>query len=161
MDPVIRWQADGMAAPPPEPTPAPTPLAVDLADFDAVGLLSDVVVALRTRAILQEVDAAATISAPAGWHRVVVTARASGHVVLGLRYTELSRSRWHNVHGALVGRGWDLDDDGDGATRRYPPGTEASTPAFEALAVLTLGGAPADTRLVTAVDGHGDPVDLH
>ncbi len=150
-----------MTTSPSDATAAPEPVAVDLADFDAVGILTDVVVSLRERAILQEVDAAATISAPAGWHRVVITARSSGHVVLGLRYTELSRSRWHNVHGALVGREWDLDDDEDGATRRYPPGTEATTAAFEALAVLTLAGAPADVRQVTAVDGRGNPVALH
>jgi hypothetical protein len=69
-----------------------------------------------------------------------------------VRYEDLSRSRWNNVHGALTQRDWDLDDDGEGVTRRYPPGTEATTAAFELLAVVTLGGAPADTRQVSLSD---------
>src|SRR5690242_17903246 len=116
----------------------PEPLAVDIADFDAVGVLADVVVSLRVRSIEADTDAAATISAPDGWHRVVVTARPSGHVVVGVRYTELSTSRWHNVADALARRGWQLDDDDEGATIRFPPGTEPTDAAFEALATLTL-----------------------
>jgi hypothetical protein len=133
---------------------------LDLGDFDAVGVATDIVVALRSHAIEHGVDAAATVSAPSGWQRLVVTARPSGHVVLGIRYSDLSRSRWNNVAGALEKRGWQLDDDAEGATRRYPPGSDPADAAFEALAAATLAGAPADVRTVTAVDGDGTPVDL-
>jgi len=133
---------------------------LDLGDFDAVGVATDVVIALRTHAIEADVDAAATVDAPAGYQRLVVTARSSGHVVLSVRYTELGRSRWNNVADALAQRGWQLDDDGEGAVRRYPPGSQASDAAFEALAAITLSGAPADVRTVTAVDGTGTPVPL-
>ena len=140
--------------------PEPAPLPLDPSDFDAVGVLADVVVALRVRSIEADVDAAATISAPDGWHRVVVTARSSGHVVVAVRYTELSTSRWHNVAEALARRGWQTDEDGEGATIRFPPGTEPTDAAFEALAALAASGAPVDVRTVTAVDGGGDPVPL-
>ena len=133
---------------------------IDLGDFDAVGQTTDLVVALRSHAITAGIDAAATVGAPAGWQRLVVSALPSGHVVLGIRYSDLSRSRWNNVAGALEKRGWQLDEDGEGATRRYPPGSEAADAAFEALAATTLAGAPADVRTVTAVDGNGAPVDL-
>lgn len=133
---------------------------LDLGDFDAVGVATDMVVALRTHAIEHGRDAAATIDAPAGYQRVVITARHSGHVVLGTRYTELGRSRWNNVADALEQRGWQLDDDGEGATRRYPPGSQASDAAFESLAAATLSGAPSDVRTVTALDAGGGPVDL-
>lgn len=133
---------------------------LDLGDFDAVGVAAEVVVALRGHAIAASVDAAASVSAPAGWHGVVITARRSGHVVLGVRYGGLSSSRWNNVAEALERRGWQLDDDGAGATIRYPPGTEPTTVAFDILGVLVVSGAPADVRSVTAVDGRGAPVDL-
>ena len=139
----------------------PAPLLLDLGDFDAVGIATELVITLRVHAIEHEVDAAATIAAPAGWHRVVVTARHSGHVVVGVRYSDLSRSRWHNISGALARRGWDLDEDEDGATRRFPPGTEATMAAFEILVAVTVGGAPVDRREVTAVDGRDRPIDLH
>lgn len=142
------------------PPDAPGPVLLDLADFDAVGVATDILVALRSHAIQHDTDAAATVAAPEGWHRVVITARSSGHVVIGVRYLELSTSRYHNVSKALAARGWDLDDDDDGATRRYPPGTEATTAAFEVLAAATVSGAPPDVRAVTAVDGTGAPVDL-
>ena len=123
---------------------------LDLGDFDAVGVASDLVATVRHQAIEADRDIAATISAPGGWHRVVVTGRRSGHVVLALRFSELTTSRWHNVERALAKRGgWDPDDDAEGMTRRYPPGTEAATVAFELLAVLTLAGAPSDQRTVT------------
>jgi hypothetical protein len=141
--------------------PLPAPLVLDLDDFDAVGVAGDAVIALRVHAIERDTDAAATVAAPGGWHRVVVTARQSGHVVLSVRYGELSLSRWNNVAAAIAKRGWDLDEDGEGATRRFPPGTEPATVAFELLAALTLSGAPAGPRTVTAVDGRGEPVDLH
>jgi hypothetical protein len=147
------WQAVGVAT-------APAPLMIDLDDFDAVGVASDALVALRVHAIEHGTDAAATVSAPDGWHRVVATARESGHLVLSVRYGELTLSRWNNVAAAIAKRGWDLDDDAEGATRRFPPGTEATTVAFELLASLTLSGAPAGTRSITAVDGNGDPVEL-
>ena len=136
------------------------PLAVDLADFDAVGILGAAVVALRVRSIEADTDAAATIDAPEGWHRVVITARSSGHVVVAVRYTPLSTSRWHNAAEALARRGWQLDEDQEGATMRFPPGTEPTDAAFEALAAATVAGAPADVRTMTAVDGAGAPVDL-
>jgi hypothetical protein len=139
---------------------APAPLPLDLRDFDVLGVATAAVVALRAHAIGSGVDAAATVAAPDGWHRVVVTARSSGHVVLSVRYDELSMSRFHNIAGALERRGWDRDEDGEGATRRYPPGTEATDAAFELLAVVPLAGAPAGVRTVTAVDGNGAPVDL-
>ena len=142
------------------PSPVPPPLLLDLGDFDAVGIATEIVISLRVHAIEHEVDAAATVAAPAGWHSVVVTARHSGHVVLGVRYGDLSRSRWHNISGALARREWDLDEDEDGATRRFAPGTEATMAAFELLAAVTVAGAPVDGREVTAVDGHGNPMDL-
>lgn len=135
-------------------------LPLDLGDFDAVGVATDVVVALRVHAIERDCDAAATVGAPAGYQRLVVTARASGHLVLGVRYSDLGRSRWNNLADALEQRGWQLDDDGEGATRRYPPGSQASDAAFEALAAVTLAGAPSDVRSVTAVDSTGAPVAL-
>lgn len=140
--------------------PAASRLAVDLADFDAVGILGAAVVALRVRSIEADTDAAATIDAPDGWHRVVITARSSGHVVVGVRYTPLSTSRWHNAAEALARRGWQLDEDQEGATVRFPPGTDPTDAAFEALAAATVAGAPADVRTMTAVDGTGAPVDL-
>jgi hypothetical protein len=136
------------------------PLALDLGDFDAVGIAGEIVAAVRAHAIEHELDVAATVAAPDGWHRVVVTGRRSGHAVLSVRYSELSASRWHNVAHALAARGWDLDDDEEGATLRYPPGTEPSTVAFELLAAATLAGAPSDVRQVTALDSKGDPVPL-
>lgn len=136
------------------------PITIDLADFDAVGILGEVVVVLRIHSIEADVDAAATVSAPDGWHRVVVTARSSGHVVVGVRYTDLSTSRWLNVAEALATRSWQLDEDEEGATIRFPPGTEPTDAAFEVLASLTVAGAPADVRTVTAVDGRGEPVAL-
>lgn len=138
----------------------PTPVVLDLADFDALGVATALVDVVRSHAIERELDVAATVSAPDGWHRVVVTGRRSGHLVLSLRYDELTRSRWHNVAGAVAKRNWDLDDDGEGSTCRFPPGTEASAAAFELLAVLVLGGAPADVRHATALDATGNPISL-
>lgn len=153
------WQAAAMPSAPGHP-PEPPPLMLDLGDFDAIGVTTELVITLRVHAIEHETDAAATVSAPEGWHRLVITARHSGHVVLGIRYSDLTRSRVHNLSRALHQREWDLDEDDDGVTRRYPPGTEATTAAFEILTALTLAGAPSDTRQVTAVDGSGAPIDL-
>lgn len=153
------WQARAMSSIPGNP-PEHAPLMLDLGDFDAIGVATELVITLRAHAIQHETDAAATVSAPDGWHRLVITARRSGHVVLGIRYSDLTRSRVHNLSRALHRREWDLDEDDDGVTRRYPPGTEASTAAFEIVGVLPLAGAPADTRQVTAVDGTGRPIDL-
>jgi hypothetical protein len=133
----------------PAPDRAPRAVRLDLGDFDAVGVASDVVLTVRSHAIEHGRDVVATVAAPAGWHRVVVTGRPGGHTVLGVRFGELTASRWNNVAKALAGRGWDLDDDEEGATRRYPPGTEASTVAFEILAIAALAGAPSDVRQVT------------
>ena len=153
------WQAARMSSEPSSPA-APPPLRLDLGDFDALGVATELVITLRAHAIAHETDAAATVSAPDGWHHLVITARHSGHVVLGIRYSDLTRSRLHNLSRALHQREWDLDEDDDGVTRRFPPGTEASTAAFEILTVLPLAGAPADVRLVTGVDGTGRPIDL-
>ena len=116
--------------------PQPRPMLVDLDDFDAVGIVTEVLVSLRAHTMRIGADSAATVSAPPGWHRAVMTARDSGHVVLSVRYEELSTSRLKNVADALDRRGWQLDDDGEGSTIRFPPGTEASTPAFELLGAL-------------------------
>lgn len=142
---------------------ASTPDAVllDLGDFDAVGIATDIVIALRTHAIEAAVDAVASVSAPSGCQRLMVTARSSGHVVLSIRYLDLGLSRRNNLAGALGGRDWQPDDDREGSTRRFPPGSEATDAAFEMLAALTLSGAPSDVRTVTAVDAVGTPIDLH
>jgi len=81
-------------------------------------------------------------------------------MVLSIRYVELRPSRLHNVSSALDRRRWQLDEDGEGATFRLPPGTDPTDTAFEVLAVLTVAGAPAVQRLVAAVDATGTPVDL-
>jgi hypothetical protein len=118
------------------------------------------VVALRAHAILTGTDALATVTAPPGWHGVKVAARPGGHVVVGVRYTPLTPSRWHNVAAALNTRGWQPDEDDEGATRTFPPGSEPTDAAFEVLATLTAAGAPAGVRQVTAFDGDGSPVPL-
>ena len=122
----------------------------ELAEEELRSLVYEVLDESRKQEFESGHDVAATVSAPAGWHRVVATGRSSGHVVLVVRFSELTSSRWHNVERALRDQGnWDPDDDGEGVTRRFPPGTEAATVAFELLAALTLAGAPADTRTVT------------
>lgn len=138
----------------------PEPLPLDLADFDAVGVASDIVVAVRAHAIEHAVDVSATISAPDAWHRVMVNCSATGKTLLRVRFPDLTTSRANNVSQSLVARGWQVDEDGDGASRRYPSGIEAATVAFDALGALTLGGAPADVRLVTATDANGAAVVL-
>lgn len=139
---------------------APEPLVVDPADFDAVGVVSDAVVNLRAHVMTTGIEAAVTIDAPDGWHRLVVTAKDGGSSVLVVRYGELSLSRLRNVADALQRRGWQLDEDGEGATLRQPPGTPSTDVAFEALAVLTVAGAPATARRAHGTDADGRPVDL-
>ncbi|MFN8052757.1 MAG: hypothetical protein U0Q22_15020 [Acidimicrobiales bacterium] len=136
------------------------PLLVDLADFDAVGIATDVVVAVRSHAIERSVDSSAAISAPHGWHRVMINCSGTGKTLLRVRFTDLTTARANNVAAALDERGWQRDEDGDGASRRYPSGTEATTVAFDALAALTLAGAPNDVRSVTAADATGVAIDL-
>jgi hypothetical protein len=138
----------------------PEPLAVDPSDFDAVGVLADAVVNLRAHTLTTGLDAAATISAPDGWHRLVVTNKAGGSTVLVVRFNELSLSRLRNVADALHRRGWQLDEDREGATLRQPPGTPATDVAFEVLAALTAAGAPAEPRTATGADADGRPIDL-
>ena len=133
-------------------------VALDLADFDAVGVLSEVVVDLRAHVMTHEREASATISAPDGWHQVVVTAKQGGASVLIARFAPLSASRLRNVADALSRRGWQLDEDREGATLRQPPGTAATDVAFEALAAVGLAGAPSDVRRVTSRDAEGGPV---
>ncbi len=138
----------------------PEPLLLDLDDFDAVGLLSDAVVNLRAHVMETSLDTAATIAAPDGWHPVVVTAKPGGSSVIVARYAELSASRLRNVATALDGRGWQLDEDKGGATMRQAPGTAAIDVAFEVLAAVVVAGAPGGSRVATAADAAGTPVDL-
>ncbi len=140
--------------------PESRPASIDPGDFDAIGVMTDIVVALRRHAIEHGLNVAATASAPPGRHTLSMAARSSGYVVLGVRFDELTRSRRNVMADALSRRAWDLDEDADGAARRYPPGTEPATIAFEALAVLTLGGTPAEPRTVSAVDSSGLSVEL-
>ena len=123
-------------------------VALDLADFDAVGIVSDVVIAVRTQAISGSIDASAEVSAPHGWHRVMINCSSTGKTLVRVRFTDLTTARANNVSAALVQRDWQLDEDGDGASRRYPSGTEPTTVAFDALGALTLAGAPVDVRTI-------------
>jgi hypothetical protein len=136
------------------------PLVVDPSDVDAVGLLGDAVLALRQHALMEGAAAIATVHAPEGWHRVVLTCQPGGHTVLAVRYGDLTRSRANNVGTWLERRGWQVDEDGAGARRRLPPGTDATMAAMDALAVVTAAGAPSDPRTVSAVDADGTPIDL-
>jgi hypothetical protein len=133
---------------------------LDPGDFDALGVMTSVVETLARHTAEVGRDTAATVSAPPGRHRLTVTARPGGHVVLAVRYDELTTSRRNATAIALRRAGWDDDADHDGATRRLPPGTSPADAAFEALSVLTLAGTPAAVRTVTAVDATGTPVPL-
>jgi hypothetical protein len=110
--------------------------------------------------LIREVDASATVSAPEGWHPLVINAKQGGSSVLVVRFNELSASRLRNVADALSKRGWHLDEDRQGATLRQPPGTTATDSAFEVLSAIGIGGAPTDSRTVVARDGNGNEVDL-
>ncbi|MCU0311764.1 MAG: hypothetical protein MUE36_12585 [Acidimicrobiales bacterium] len=137
---------------------APLHVVLDLADPDTVGVLNDVVLAIRGHVMGSDAPVTATVAAPEGWHRVMITAMPGGHVVLGVRFVGLTRSRTNNVAEALDRRGWQLDEDGEGATHRHPPGTDAMTIAFEVLTMVGAAGAPRTARRVTAVDPAGSPV---
>ncbi len=139
---------------------APAPITVDPSDFDAVGVFSDAVVNVRAHVMTTGLDTAVAVDAPEGWHRVVITAKPGGSSVIVVRFNELSMSRLRNVADALGRRGWQLDEDGEGATLRQPPGTTATDVAFEVLAALTVAGAPSTARLAAAVDTDGTEVDL-
>ena len=138
----------------------PEPLPIDPTDFDAVGVVSDAIVNLRAAVMDTSLDTAMTVAAPDGWHQVVATAKPGGSSVLVVRYGQLSLSRLRNVAEALGRRGWQLDEDGEGATLRLPPGTSATDVAFELLAVLTVAGAPTTPRTATAALSDGTPVEL-
>jgi hypothetical protein len=142
------------------PPPAADPLSIDLADFDAVGLLTEAIVSLRAHVLINELETAAVVSAPEGWHRLVINAKSGGSSVLVIRFNELSVSRTKNVATALNKRGWQLDEDREGATLRQAPGTTATDVAFEVLAALTVVGAPHDVRLMHATDSTGAFVEL-
>jgi len=142
------------------PPPAADPLSIDLNDFDAVGLLTEAIVSLRAHVLINELEAAATITSPAGWHRLVINAKNGGSSVLVIRFNELSVSRTKNVATALHKRGWQLDEDREGATLRQAPGTTATDVAFEVLAALTVGGAPHDVREMNASDSTGAALEL-
>ena len=135
-------------------------VAIDPTDFDAVGVLSEAIVSLRAHVLINEVDASATVSAPEGWHPLVINAKQGGSSVLVVRFNELSASRLRNVADALSKRGWQLDEDREGATLRQPPGTAATDSAFEVLAAIGIGGAPTAVRTLEARDGNGNEVDL-
>jgi hypothetical protein len=139
---------------------APDPITIDPSDFDAVGVVADAVVNLRAHVMDGSLDAAMTVEAPEGWHHVVVTAKPGGSSVVVVRYGLLSLSRLRNVAEALDRRGWQLDEDGEGATLRQPPGTSATDVAFEVLAVLTVAGAPATARQASGRDARGTTIDL-
>jgi hypothetical protein len=134
-------------------------VTIDPGDFDSFGIVADLVVALRRHTLERGVDVIAAISAPPGRHEVRVVARPGGHVVLVVRFDDLTLSRRNVLAEALLQRGWDADEDREGATRRFPPGTEHTAVAFEVLEVLTLGGAPADPRTVAVVDADGHRLD--
>jgi hypothetical protein len=136
------------------------PVVIDPTDFDAVGVLTEAIVSLRAHVLIREVDASATVSAPEGWHPLVINAKQGGSSVLIIRFNELSASRLRNVADALSKRGWHLDEDRQGATLRQPPGTTATDSAFEVLSAIGIGGAPTDSRTVVARDGNGTEVDL-
>ena len=107
-------------------TTSAEPVLVDLSDFDAVGILANVILALRANAIERNEDVAATVSAPDAWHRLVITCSSTGNLVLRVRFTDLTVSRAKNVAKALAQRGWQLDEDRDGAAVRQKPGIEAT-----------------------------------
>ncbi|CAM8620445.1 hypothetical protein MCETE4_00028 [Acidimicrobiia bacterium] len=136
------------------------PLELDCDDFDAVGILTDAIVSLRAHVLINETDGSASVSAPEGWHRLVINAKVGGSSVLVVRFNDLSASRLRNVATALDGRGWQLDEDREGATLRQPPGTNATDSAFEILSALGLGGAPTGVRRVEARDAQGNEIDL-
>jgi hypothetical protein len=135
-------------------------VTVDPDDFDAVGVMTEVIVSLRAHTMEQALDSIATVSAPPGRHVVRVIARPGGHTVLAVRFDDLTLSRRNVLADGLARRGWDLDEDAEGATRRLPPGTDASDAAFALLPILTLGGAPAERRTVTAVDARGAAIPI-
>jgi hypothetical protein len=131
---------------------------IDPGDFDSFGVVADLVVAVRGHALERGVDVIATISAPPGRHQLRIVARPGAHVVLAVRYDDLTLSRRNVLAEALQQRSWDADEDREGATRRFPPGTEHTAVAFEVLEVITAGGAPAEPRTVTVIDANGTPV---
>lgn len=136
-------------------------VVIDPTDFDAVGVLTEAIVSLRAHVLINEIDAAVTVSAPEGWHPLVINAKQGGSSVLVVRFNELSASRLRNVADALSKRGWQLDEDREGATLRQPPGTTATDTAFEVLSVIGTGGAPTRPRTLVARDGNGNEIDLH
>ena len=135
-------------------------LPLDLNDFDAVGIASDVVMRVREHAITADRGATAIVSAPDSWHHMIITCAASGTLELQVRFEGLTRSRENNLSKALIQRDWQVEEDGDGARRRFRPGTTPIDIAFEALGVLTLAGAPSDIRTVTATDSDGTAIAL-
>lgn len=152
-------EALGMADP--ATNPGPEPVLLDLDDLDAVGVLSEAIVSLRAHVLISDHEAAITIDAPTGWHRLVINAKNGGSSVLVVRFNDLSVSRTKNVAAALHRRGWQLDEDHEGATLRQAPGTTTIDVAFEVLAALGVGGAPRGTREMRATDATGAIIDLH
>ena len=106
--------------------PEPEAPTIDPSNFDAIGVMTEVVISLRGAAMERQMDIEATVSAPPGRHHLTVFARTGGHVLLGVRFDAVTLSRRNVVDAALTKRGWQLDEDDEGATRRFPPGTPAS-----------------------------------
>ena len=154
------WATFPVLGPVREAGPMAAAVVIDPTDFDAVGILTEAIVSLRAHVLIKEVDASATVSAPEGWHPLVINAKQGGSSVLIVRFNELSASRLRNVADALSKRGWHLDEDRQGATLRQPPGTMATDSAFEVLSAIGIGGAPSTTRTLEARDGNGNEVDL-
>ena len=90
---------------------------IDPGDFDAFGVVADLVVAVRAAVMERGIDVVATISAPPGRHQLRLVGRPGGHVVLAVRYDDLTLSRRNVLADALRRRGWDPDEDREGATQ--------------------------------------------
>ena len=63
------------------------PVVIDPTDFDAVGVLTEAIVSLRAHVLIREVDASATVSAPEGWHPLVINAKQGGSLDCSLQRT--------------------------------------------------------------------------
>ena len=59
---------------------------IDPGDFDAFGVVADLVVAVRAAVMERGVDVVATISAPPGRHQLRLVGRPRGHVVLAVHH---------------------------------------------------------------------------
>ncbi len=124
------------------------PTSVDLGDFDALSVMTDLIIELRSRSITSG-QAAIVIDAPSGWHRLTLTVSATGHGLARIVSDDLTTSRRHNVTRALLGNGWTEDEGRESMYLRLVPGTQAGELAFDLLAALGAGGAPSGIRALT------------